>query len=127
MTDPVADMLTRIRNAAKARFKDVLMPNSSLKHDIARILKEEGYIKDISIVKDKGRSFIKIMLKYTRLKERDYEHKEGQQARLRRYVARMKSQGLKRARHSDTFNIPRGNRQDGARARSGRRALCTVH
>ena len=65
MTDPVSDMLTRIRNAAKARFKDVLMPNSSLKHAIAKILKEEGYIKDISIVKDKGRSSIKIMLKYT--------------------------------------------------------------
>ncbi len=89
MTDPVSDMLTRIRNAAKARFKDVVMPNSSLKHDIAKILKEEGYIKDISIVKDKGRSFIKIMLKYTPSKKNAITSiKRISKPGLRRYVGK---------------------------------------
>lgn len=89
MTDPVSDMLTRIRNAAKARFKDVLMPNSSLKRDIAKILKEEGYVKDISIVKDKGRSFIKIMLKYTPSKKNAITSiKRISKPGLRRYVGK---------------------------------------
>ncbi|MEK7678632.1 MAG: 30S ribosomal protein S8 [Deltaproteobacteria bacterium] len=89
MTDPVADMLTRIRNAAKAHFKDVLMPNSSLKHAIAKILKEEGYIKDISIVKDKGRSSIKIMLKYTPSKKNAITSiKRISKPGLRRYVGK---------------------------------------
>ena len=89
MTDPVSDMLTRIRNAAKARFKDVLMPNSSLKHAIAKILKEEGYIKDISIVKDKGRSSIKIMLKYTPSKKNAITSiKRVSKPGLRRYVGK---------------------------------------
>ncbi|MBI5344426.1 MAG: 30S ribosomal protein S8 [Deltaproteobacteria bacterium] len=65
MTDPVADMLTRIRNGIQAHHKEVLLPSSALKMEIARILKEEGYIKDISTVKDDKKSSIKILLKYT--------------------------------------------------------------
>ncbi|MCR4288573.1 MAG: 30S ribosomal protein S8, partial [Deltaproteobacteria bacterium] len=66
-----------------------LMPNSSLKHDIAKILKEEGYIKDISIVKDKGRSSIKIMLKYTPSKKNAITSiKRISKPGLRRYVGK---------------------------------------
>ena len=46
MRDPIADMLTRIRNALKARFEKVEIPSSSVKENIARILKEEGYIQN---------------------------------------------------------------------------------
>jgi small subunit ribosomal protein S8 len=46
MTDPVSDFLTRLRNAAKAQHHDVTMPSSNLKREIARILKEQGYIED---------------------------------------------------------------------------------
>ena len=49
-TDPIADMLTRIRNANKALHEHAEMPNSRLKGDIARLLKEEGYIRDYRIV-----------------------------------------------------------------------------
>ena len=52
MTDPIADMLTRIRNAVTARHTRVLIPASKMKLAIARVLKEEGYIKDIEILKD---------------------------------------------------------------------------
>ena len=52
MTDPIADMLTRIRNAVSARHARVLIPASKMKLAIARVLKEEGYIKDIEILKD---------------------------------------------------------------------------
>jgi small subunit ribosomal protein S8 len=50
LTDPIADMLTRIRNANRALHDSVSMPTSRMKEEIARILKEEGYIKDFSIV-----------------------------------------------------------------------------
>jgi small subunit ribosomal protein S8 len=52
MTDPIADMLTRIRNAVRARHPFVLMPASRLKISVARILKEEGFIKDVEILRD---------------------------------------------------------------------------
>ncbi len=52
-TDPIADMLTRIRNGMMARHDQVVMPASNLKMELARILKEEGYIKDFEIVREK--------------------------------------------------------------------------
>lgn len=65
MTDPIADMLTKVRNAIQARHKDVSVTLSNVKKDIARILKEEGYIKDFSVVKDGNKGYIKIQLKYS--------------------------------------------------------------
>jgi small subunit ribosomal protein S8 len=64
MTDPVADMLTRIRNAIMARHTRVVIPASKMKLSIARILKEEGYIKDFDIQKDTPQGTIRISLKY---------------------------------------------------------------
>ena len=49
MTDPVADFLTRLRNAAKAQHHDVTIPSSKLKRELARILKEQGYIEDYEL------------------------------------------------------------------------------
>src|SRR6266568_4534990 len=64
MTDPVADMLTRIRNAVAARHTRVLIPASKMKLAIARVLKEEGYIKDIEILKDNPQGTIRVTLRY---------------------------------------------------------------
>lgn len=69
MTDPIADMLTRIRNALRASHKEVAMPSSRLKLDIAMILKEEGYIKDFALDKEPVQGKIKIQLKYTQSKK----------------------------------------------------------
>ena len=63
-TDPIADMLTRIRNANRARHKEVEMPSSNLKLEIVKILKQEGYIKDYELVKGNKQGIIKIQLKY---------------------------------------------------------------
>lgn len=51
LTDPIADMLTRIRNASKAGNKEVIIPHSNIKEDIAKILKEENYVNDYKVVK----------------------------------------------------------------------------
>jgi small subunit ribosomal protein S8 len=70
-TDPVADMLTRIRNANKALHDQVEMPNSRLKSEIARILKEEGYVRDYRVKKtDLPYELLVIELKYGRKRER---------------------------------------------------------
>ncbi len=64
MTDPIADMLTRIRNAQKAEKVTVQMPSSGQKRAIAQVLKEEGYIKDFSEQAPAGKPFLEIELKY---------------------------------------------------------------
>lgn len=64
VTDPVADMLTRIRNAIMAHHDSVLVPTSKMKLAIARILKDEGFIGDYEVVRDKPHRAIKINLRY---------------------------------------------------------------
>jgi len=67
-TDPIADMLTRIRNATRAKHQRVDVPASKLKIEMARILKEEGYISSYKLVEDpetKARKALRLMLKYT--------------------------------------------------------------
>ncbi len=66
ITDPIADMLARIRNAAKARHQRAEMPASRLKIDVARILKEEGYISTYKVVDEsKTRKLLRVFIKYT--------------------------------------------------------------
>jgi small subunit ribosomal protein S8 len=64
MTDPIADMLTRIRNALGASHETVDIPSSKLKVSIAKVLKSEGYIKNFKIVSDGRNRLIRIFLKY---------------------------------------------------------------
>lgn len=64
VSDPIADMLTRIRNAVMVRHDSVLVPASKMKVAIAKILKEEGFIKEFDIIKAKPQQTIRIHLKY---------------------------------------------------------------
>ncbi len=64
-TDPIADMLTRIRNANQANFKTVDIPASNMKRDIAEILFNEGYIKAYEEIKNDNQGIIRVSLKYT--------------------------------------------------------------
>ncbi len=70
LTDPIADMLTRIRNANSARHETVDIPASNMKKSIAEILSEEGYIKKYQIIDDGKQGIIRIALKYGANKER---------------------------------------------------------
>ncbi len=69
MTDPIADMLTRIRNAVSSKHDNVSMPASKMKVSIARVLKEEGFIRDFELVSEGARSVLKVDLSYTGRKE----------------------------------------------------------
>jgi small subunit ribosomal protein S8 len=64
MTDPIADMLTRVRNAIMARHTRVLIPASKMKIAIARILKEEGYIRDFELLQDNPQGTLRVTLRY---------------------------------------------------------------
>ena len=64
ISDPIADMLTRIRNAIMARHDSVLIPTSRMKLAITRILKNEGFVSDYEVLKDKPHRVIKVYLKY---------------------------------------------------------------
>ena len=70
VTDPIADMLTRVRNANQMRDKEVEVPASKLKEEIARILKEEGFINDYKIKKNSVQNTIVLSLRYTEKRER---------------------------------------------------------
>ena len=64
MSDPIADMLTRIRNAQQAQKSSVAMPSSKLKVAIAKVLKSEGYIDDFAVSQDDGKAELALSLKY---------------------------------------------------------------
>ena len=70
VTDPLADMLTRIRNASMAKHSKVDIPASKMKISVAKILKSEGYIKNYKLLKDRKNGILRIYLKYD-------EHNEG--------------------------------------------------
>lgn len=89
MTDPIADMLTRIRNAIRARQSDFKVAASNTKAEIAKILKEEGYIKDFSVLKEDNRSYIRIQLKYSPSKKSSISSiKRISKPGLRKYVGK---------------------------------------
>jgi small subunit ribosomal protein S8 len=73
MTDPIADMLSRVRNASSAMHDDVSVPASKLKQNIAAILHEEGYVDGYEVVTESGHPAIRIRLRYSQERERAIE------------------------------------------------------
>lgn len=65
LTDPVADFLTRVRNAIRSRHQKLDVPASNLKAEIARILKEEGYISNFKVTEEEGKRVLRVYLKYS--------------------------------------------------------------
>ena len=87
MTDPIADMLTRIRNAGMARQRRVDMPVSKLKTEIARLLKDNAYIHDYKLLDDGKHGVLRLYLKYYQEKPIIRELKRVSKPGLRSYVA----------------------------------------
>ncbi len=88
MTDPIADMLTRIRNAQKNEKATVTMPSSKIKAAISVVLKQEGYITDFSVADEDGKSMLTIRLKYFEGKPVINELRRISRPGLRTYLAR---------------------------------------
>ncbi len=90
MTDPIADMLTRIRNAARNKFATVSIPSSRVKVGIAEVLKREGFINEYTILEDGPKVFLNVALKYG---------PEGED--VIRYIQRYSKPGCRRYRGVD--------------------------
>ncbi len=97
MTDPIADFLTRLRNAQLARHKTTTAPSSKIKVRIAQILKEEGYLEDVRVEEKDGRATLHVTLKYD---ERSQPLIEG--------VSRVSRPGLRRYSAADDLQKVRG-------------------
>ena len=88
VNDPIADMLTRIRNAIMARHNDVLIPFSRMKFSIAKTLRREGFISDCEVLKGKPQSMIRIHLKYIEMQPAILGLERVSKPGLRVYVER---------------------------------------
>lgn len=88
MTDPIADMLTRIRNALGAQKQEVSIPSSKVKVNIAQLLKDEGYITDFSVDASAGKPVLKVALKYYQGKPVIEELRRVSRPGLRQYKAK---------------------------------------
>ena len=120
ITDPIADMLTRIRNANNAKHDTVDVPASNMKKSIAQILLDEGYIKNFQLIDDGTQGVIRIALKYNAGKEKVISGlKRVSKPGLRVYAA----QGPARPGYRHCFHVQgRHDRQEGPRGPCRRRS-----
>ncbi len=123
VTDPIADMLTRLRNGAHARHRRVDMPVSKLKTEIARLLKENHYIHDYKVLDDGKHGVLRLYLKYFQEKPVIRELRRVSKPGLRRTWAWRRSRGAQRSGHGDPVDAEgRDDGSRGARDQGGRRA-----
>jgi len=128
-TDPIADMLTRIRNALKARHPKVDVPASRMKTEIARILKEEGYIINFKVAEEGARKVIKIYLKYQPNNQPVISHLERvSRSGCRVYVGRDEIQRVLGGLGVNILTTPRGlmTGRDARHAGVGGEVLCQI-
>ena len=129
MTDPIADLLTRIRNANQNGFAKLEVPSSTFKVEIVRVLKEEGYIKDYRVLKDTGRAVIKISLKYADKEERVIKTiKKVSKPSRRVYVGKDEIPKVMNGLGVAIISTPKGVMSDrqARRAGVGGEVICTV-
>ena len=89
MTDPIADMLTRVRNATRAKHRKVDIPSSNMKREIARIMKDRGFIHNYAFVEDNRQGYLRLYLKYNEQEESVIQGLERvSRPGLRRYVGK---------------------------------------
>ncbi len=128
-SDPIADMLTRIRNACKAGLPAVEMGHSRLKAEIARLLKKEGYVADVAEATEDGKKILRVVLKY------DYNEKpiiqqlqRVSKPGLRRYVAATAIPRVRGGLGTAVLSTSRGLMTDreARAARVGGEVLCQV-
>jgi small subunit ribosomal protein S8 len=127
MTDPLADMFTRIRNGSKEKFEKVDIPSSKLKREVAKVLKEEGFIKNFRIITDDHkRELIRIFLKYDASKKGVIHLQRVSRPGRRVYVGADKLPNVMSGLGISILSTPRGILTDRAarKANVGGEVLC---
>jgi len=128
-TDPIADFLTRIRNGARARHSRVDMPSSKLKIEIARILKDEGYVVNFKVVEEKGKKTLRVFLRYTPERRSVItDLKRVSRPGSRRYVGKFEIRQVVGGMGIAIVSTPRGlmTGQDARKEGVGGELLCEV-
>jgi len=128
MTDPVADMLTRIRNACTAGHKRVDVPSSRFKAELARLLRENQYIADFKELDDEGRPVLRLYLKYHNDLPVIRELQRVSTPGLRRYVKCREIPRVKNGLGMAIVSTPKGlmNDRDARRANLGGELVATI-
>ena len=129
MTDPVADMFTRIRNGSKEKFEKVDVPSSKLKREIVKILRDEGFIKNFKVVtEDHGDEMIRIFLKYDAIKKGIIHIKRVSRPGRRVYVGTDRIPSVMSGLGISILSTPKGILTDKAarKANVGGEVLCYV-
>jgi len=129
LTDPVADFLARIRNAIRARHQKLDVPASKLKAEIARILKEEGYISNFKTTEENGRAVLRVYLKYGANNEaaiRDLERVSRPGCRV--YIGRDEIRRVQGGLGISIMTTPKGvmTGRQARRERVGGEVLCEI-
>jgi small subunit ribosomal protein S8 len=129
MTDPLADMFTRIRNGSKAKFEKVDVPSSKLKREVTKILKEEGFIKNFKVVtEDHQHEMIRVFLKYDANRKGIIHIKRVSKPGRRVYVGSDQIPSVMSGLGISILSTPRGILTDKAarKANVGGEVLCYV-
>jgi small subunit ribosomal protein S8 len=129
MTDPLADMFTRIRNGSKAKFEKVDIPFSKMKLEIAKILKEEGFIKNYKVVTDEDRhEMLRIFLKYDPNRKEVIHIKRVSKPGRRVYVGKDRIPSVMKGLGLSILSTPGGILTDNAarKANMGGEILCHI-
>jgi len=129
MTDPIADMLTRIRNGAAARKASIDVPWSRQKAEIARVLVEEGYLESATVVEAAPRNVLRIGLRYDGQRRSVIEGlKRVSRPSLRVYVGAKEIPNVRRGLGINLLSTPRGVLVDreARRAKVGGEVICTI-
>lgn len=129
-TDPVADMLTRIRNSVRNHASHVLIPRSHLKLNIARVLKDEGYIHDVDVIDDGGQGKIRLTLKYGPRGEQVLNHiRRESKAGCRKFVTVDEIPDVRNGLGISILSTNRGVMSDRRcrEERVGGELICTVY
>jgi len=129
MTDPLADMFTRIRNGSKANFEKVDVPSSKLKREVAKILKEEGFIKNFKVVtEDDSNEVIRIFLKYDQNRKGIIHIKRISKPGRRVYVGSEQIPSVMSGLGVSILSTPKGILADKSarKANVGGEVLCSV-
>ena len=129
MTDPVADMLTRIRNACSAGHRRVDVPASKLKVELARLLRDNHYVTDFKVLEDGGRGSLRLYLKYHNEVPVIRELRKVSTPGLRRYVKSREIPRVKNGLGMAIVSTPKGLMSDreARDAKVGGEVICEVH
>jgi small subunit ribosomal protein S8 len=129
LSDPIADFLTRIRNASKARHKRLDVPSSKMKIAIAKILKEQGYVGEYQVIEDDKQNILRVALRYHNGKAPFDKITRISRPGIRRYTSSTEAPRVRSGLGIAILSTPKGlmTDKDARKLNVGGEVLCTIY